>query len=493
MTSLNRNNLIQSQGSFTPSTRTMNSCERGLLDSIRRVQEIATQWRKESLLPHEFSCPITFECMEHPNRINRCGHIFELAPIAQALENPPKACPMCRTPATYENLEPDQALQVRITNWLAEDQTPPLENEEQFLKLQEEAIACEKRDEAALIHLRLGVYQFEKTQDLQGMVASFKTTQQLGLSLEGLNSVIMVLDLLLGATPEKITNAMKLAKAQKEKEEAIYILTQVIASDPLHFAAYDKLAPLLKFEKRKELLLLAAYAAEKDQKPEIAARYRAEAVRRPIPTSISKEEWANPQLLLNSGKLPPYPEAMQAFLEALDPSDPSKKARETHIIVPLFKELDGKPRTLGNLDALDRMLTGGTGCRYIWEPILDPTVDKPAEADFEWAVMTKDVLPGTKLQTYETQKALVQSLGYKVPGFLDAATAILWEKRRSGDRFFADDSTSWTYTWTYTRCEEKVRNWNLIVGGFTPSGLYVYHDDDDYGYGSIGVAGLRKF
>ena len=112
-----------------------------------------------------------------------------------------------------------------------------------------------------------------------------------------------------------------------------------------------------------------------------------------------------------------------------------------------------------------------------------------------WVLMTRDVLGGSTGETYATQKALVAQhesrtgLPYKLPGVLEAATAILSHYVCSGERFYTDSP------WTYTRCRELVvhreSDCPVVVGGFSSGGFYVSsYSVDEY---SDGVASLRKF
>jgi hypothetical protein len=121
--------------------------------------------------------------------------------------------------------------------------------------------------------------------------------------------------------------------------------------------------------------------------------------------------------------------------------------------------------------------------------------------------MTTDVLEGSRNKRFDnptndpevqTQRQCVAELAkkaaveYEVPPALDAAACILAQyfdscngKLAWGRRLFSDNPL------TYTRCQEKVGDYQVVVGGFAPSGLFVIfsrYDDDD-----IGVAALRKF
>ncbi|MBF8262707.1 MAG: hypothetical protein HW387_372 [Parachlamydiales bacterium] len=211
--------------------------------------------------------------------------------------------------------------------------------------------------------------------------------------------------------------------------------------------------------------------------------------KRPIPAVnianmlcfISKNEWAAAATM----NLPPYPQALIDFLKETCPFSPGNINSDMVIVVPLFPQvdIDGTivPLTLKSLDQLDKS-SGGTGCRlnsfgtanYI-----------PAEEEFRYAVMTRDVIPGSRNMSYKQQLGLLPP-GYEAPRVFDAVRAILWENRRSGNRCFNDNP------WTYTRCKEIICGYNLVVGGFAPSGLYVddsrYYDDECFG-----VAGWRKF
>ena len=93
--------------------------------------------------------------------------------------------------------------------------------------------------------------------------------------------------------------------------------------------------------------------------------------------------------------------------------------------------------------------------------------------------MTKDVLPGSRSKSYSQQKNIVAELvkttgvSYQVPTILEAATCILAEYSRSENRLFSDSP------WTYTRCQENVQGYQMVVGGFAPAGLSVYYYDYD--------------
>jgi hypothetical protein len=76
---------------------------------------------------------------------------------------------------------------------------------------------------------------------------------------------------------------------------------------------------------------------------------------------------------------------------------------------------------------------------------------------------------------------------YEIPTTPQAITCILAEYFRSKTRLFSDNPL------TYTRCQEKVQGYHLVVGGFAPAGLDVDYHYRIYDYDDVGVAALRKF
>jgi len=110
--------------------------------------------------------------------------------------------------------------------------------------------------------------------------------------------------------------------------------------------------------------------------------------------------------------------------------------------------------------------------------------------------MSRDVLEGSRKQTYQTQLDQVASFAketgipYAVPKVLEAATTILMHHVSTEQKLYSDSP------WTYTRCQEFYQqkdNWKLVVGGFGSGGLGV-----DYHWGGaagviLGVSVCRKF
>lgn len=199
---------------------------------------------------------------------------------------------------------------------------------------------------------------------------------------------------------------------------------------------------------------------------------------------ISKKQWAAAQTI----NLPPYPQELKNFLAENCTIWPGKKRSETHIVVPLFPHVVINdaiiPLTLESLDQLDKSC-GGPGYSFLCDRIPRNNL---AEKEFRYAVMTNDVIPGSRNRTYHDQLKLLPP-GYEPPGVFDAARAMLWENRRSGKRYFNDKP------WTYTRCKETILGCSLVVGCFASNGLgiTIHNLQGYYDNGSVGIAGWRKF
>ncbi len=130
-----------------------------------------------------------------------------------------------------------------------------------------------------------------------------------------------------------------------------------------------------------------------------------------------------------------------------------------------------------------------TGYGYAYQPILD-VLETPNGKSY-WALMSKDVLNGSRDKKFETQQKMVDVLSQnanvncEIPTALEAAVSIVTHHVRSGERLFSDNPL------TYTRCLDVYKVYQVVVGGFALSGLCVSYDF--YDFDDIGVAALRKF
>jgi hypothetical protein len=169
---------------------------------------------------------------------------------------------------------------------------------------------------------------------------------------------------------------------------------------------------------------------------------------------------------------------------------PERNAKDSLMLVRLPKTLNGglTLKSLGEL-AKKYFSASDTGYRFIWAAIIQEQGDKSIDKS-QWVLMT-DVLPGSRNKSYGEQQKIVADLAekslisYEVPEILESATCILSQYFGSNIRLFSDSPC------TYTRCQENVQGYQVIVGGFAPAGLLLRHNCYDHDH--IGVAALRKF
>ena len=185
---------------------------------------------------------------------------------------------------------------------------------------------------------------------------------------------------------------------------------------------------------------------------------------------------------------PPLPADIQQILEAPCPFWPGKKVRETHLLTLIPQTVNGQPLTLKTLGELVQKPRKGQPTKYAGF-YLGEYADPPAPAS-HWALLSRDVIPGSRNKSYATQLQLVQQHpGYVVPQILDATVSIFIEYLKTGTRLYRNEP------WTYTRCQEKYgKDKQSIVGGFAPFGLDVtYYPYSCFDDAYVGVGALRKF
>jgi energy-coupling factor transporter ATP-binding protein EcfA2 len=193
--------------------------------------------------------------------------------------------------------------------------------------------------------------------------------------------------------------------------------------------------------------------------------------------------------------VPDLPSGIDETLDSACPFWPDKKIRDTHLLVLLPATVDGAPFTLNLLKELvKRPKSGGhrTEYRYYDGHAVQERIGNNALDRSYWLLMTRDILPESRCNTYAGQKALIvdyasrTGLPYELPKALEAATAILTHYVRSGERLYSDDPL------TFTRCQELIDGkYSVVVGEFESSGLIV--NSFIFAHAHDGVAGLRKF
>jgi hypothetical protein len=211
--------------------------------------------------------------------------------------------------------------------------------------------------------------------------------------------------------------------------------------------------------------------------------------------SFGAEEWR--RYFGEVEAAPPLPEHIVDTLNSPCPFWLERRVKDTHLLVLIPATVAGKPFSLSLLGELIKHPKGGgysAKCRVYASDVQERFGAQSPEGSY-WVLMTRDVLEGSRHETYESQKALVAhhagrtGLPYQLPGALEAATVILSCYVRSGERLYTNGYR------TYTRCQELVA-WNgsgypATVGGFSPRGIDVFSCDGGR-YDCLGVAGLRR-
>jgi len=189
---------------------------------------------------------------------------------------------------------------------------------------------------------------------------------------------------------------------------------------------------------------------------------------------------------LDIGKVPPLPSDILKILYGPCPfSQNKKKVIDTHMLVLI----PGNLSLNKFMDLVEESTQGNkTDFENIWNQILKDHGKTLTKAP-QWVLMTKDVLLGSRTKSYADQKALVKATPkYEVPNLLSAAVCILVQYVSTGVVLYGRDADR--SKWTYTRCQEQSGGYQIVVGGFAPSGLFVFNLNLDID--SVGVAALRK-
>ena len=196
-------------------------------------------------------------------------------------------------------------------------------------------------------------------------------------------------------------------------------------------------------------------------------------------------EWA--EYLGDVGDEPPLPADIASLLSSPCPFWPGKRVEETHLLCLIPATVNGRPLTLMTLRGLVQAPKKGHATQYrlINDGIVEQ-VGQQAPLKSHWALMTQDVIPGSRSMTYSEQQALLAKggSGYEVPSLLEAVTCTFLTYVRFQKRLFADQP------WTYTRCRERVGGCQTAMGGCSSAGLDVISSFDN---AALGLAALRKF
>ena len=197
--------------------------------------------------------------------------------------------------------------------------------------------------------------------------------------------------------------------------------------------------------------------------------------------AFGKAKWG--KYIGDVGVEPPLPENIREVLESSCPYWRGKKIKETHMLTLIPATVDGEVLTLERLGELVKTPKVGYPGHYrLWFP----HGHEKAKTDASyWVLMTKDVIPGTRNESYVEQQNRLKE-GYEVPKLIEAAASILMayisEKKRCIQR----------NPLTYTRCQEEGEE-RMADGGSGSAGGGLVVLNDDWGSDYNGLASVRRF
>ena len=204
--------------------------------------------------------------------------------------------------------------------------------------------------------------------------------------------------------------------------------------------------------------------------------------------AFGKTQWE--RFFGDVGVEPPLPIDIDEILSSPCPFWYGKKVFETHLLVLIPKTVNNKPLTLNNIGELiqNLKLEKVTQFESYYNQVTKHYGIKSIN-ESHWVLMTHDVIPGSRNQSYEDQEALItkKGKGYSTPKLLDATVSILM--------------TSFVkrlYISTFTRCQESIDNLQCMLGTTSSNKLIMCFDDLDSALyivnnDTIGVGAIRKF
>ena len=151
--------------------------------------------------------------------------------------------------------------------------------------------------------------------------------------------------------------------------------------------------------------------------------------------------------------IPRLPSNISKILNGPCPFWPNKKVHETHVLCLVPQTVNGQPLNLRSLGELVQKPLQGHATKYRHFSIGEYT--DPSAPKTHWALMTRQVIDGSRNKKYEEEQAVLDSysqktkIAYEIPTILDASVCLFMEYVRSGTWLYGDKP--WTYTW----CQEK--------------------------------------
>ena len=233
----------------------------------------------------------------------------------------------------------------------------------------------------------------------------------------------------------------------------------------------------------------------------------------PIPV-FGAQEWA--QYFGEVGGEPSLPADIDEILNSPCPFWPGKTVKDTHLLVLMPSTVDGKAFTLDLLEELAKNPSenGHSTQYFLYDDEVQRSSGDAYPSSSYWILLTRDVLPGSRSKPYAAQQALIVAKSfhisrppYEAPRVLEAATAILSNYVRSGNRLYEGREEEGKEIFgsgllsTSTRCKlllEDTAGHRLpvAVGRFCDRGLVFlsgFGDDAEFGISCLRKFGTRRY
>ena len=187
-----------------------------------------------------------------------------------------------------------------------------------------------------------------------------------------------------------------------------------------------------------------------------------------------------------------YASLPKDIIEILNSDYNGERVIDTHMLVWMPESIKGEPLTINNFGKLlkeqPEFSRRPTGYGYINNSIVLQEGTAPIKSG--WVLMTTDIIPDSQKKRYVEQLILLENLNkngqtdYRVPKIAEVIICIAAKYLRSKTRLFSEDPL------TYTRCQERVRGFQAVVGSFIESGFRVdlHFSNEDH----FGLAALRE-
>lgn len=170
--------------------------------------------------------------------------------------------------------------------------------------------------------------------------------------------------------------------------------------------------------------------------------------------TISSEEMETARCLLKTH--------IFEILKSTCPAFPKKRIMDTHMLVWIPEKIKGKIVTILSFGELQRY-------QYIWSKILEEVAPLPVESG--WVLMTTNILPDSMNKFYDEQQSYIESfnrngnVNWRVPKLAEAIICI-------SAKYLKYENHN-QYKDVYTRAEDCAGGFQLLVGDFNTSGLYI--------------------